>query len=281
MHIRNLGMEDLGFALSIINDEGWGYTREELERMLRLDPSGSFLYEAEAPLGVAMAVTYGSTGVIGHLVVSKKGRGRKIGQSLLEHVLDYFEGAGTDSVLLYATDDGKRLYERYGFRRFSTAWCVNAVIPDYRGQESGLSVPMRHHDLEEIIEIDRRLFGDDRSKLLKTLFEEFPEHSFKLERDGSIKGFVFARRTSAGYDLGPWACLTNSGRDAEDLFKTVVSSFKPGKMFLGVFMDNENAIRVAKSLMTVRSWETTAMVKGKARYPDTRHVCGVAAFELG
>ena len=281
MNIRNLEHKDIDFALSIINDEGWGYTREELERMLRLDPSGSFVYEADVPLGIITAVTYGSTGVVGHLVVSRQGRGRKIGQSLLKHALGYFEDAGTDSVLLYATDEGKRLYERFGFKLFNKARCLNAVIPNIRLKGSSRVALVESSDLEDIIEIDRRLFGDDRARLLRMLYTEFPEHSFKLTDGGSIEGFVFARRTSVGYDIGPWACMTDSEQDAKDLFQTIVSSFNSGTMFMGTFMDNEKALRMARSLETVRAWETSLMIMGKPRYPDTQHVYGVAAFELG
>ena len=75
--------------------------------------------------------------------------------------------------------------------------------------------------------------------------------------------------------------MTDSEQDAKDLFQTIVSSFNSGTMFIGTFMDNEKALRMARSLEKVRAWETSLMIMGKPRYPDTQHVYGVAAFELG
>ena len=82
MGIRVLERSDLDFATHLTVKEGWNYTSLEIGRMLRLDPNGSFVYEDAAPLGFVTSVTYGRTGVLGHLIVSSDGRGRGIGNLL-------------------------------------------------------------------------------------------------------------------------------------------------------------------------------------------------------
>jgi hypothetical protein len=53
-------------------------------------------------------------------------------------------------------------------------------------------------------------------------------------------------------------------------------------MFLGVFRDNPEAVRIASSLDKSRSWTPDLMIRGKGRYErDGLNVYGVAAFELG
>lgn len=177
-----MGREDIRYALSLINTEGWNYTSEEIERMLNLDPCGSFLYGDKSPQAVVTCVTYGRTGVIGHLVVSQSARGQKIGRAMLQKAIDYCDDQGVDSILLYATDDGARLYDKFGFRTLRRTHCVHNNITEGASSRNGPPCELvKPDDLEEILKIDCRLFGDDRSRLMRMLISEYPQHSFKLE----------------------------------------------------------------------------------------------------
>jgi predicted N-acetyltransferase YhbS len=283
MEIRNLRPEDIPSALSLINDEGWNYTAVELERMLRLDPDGSFICESDEPQGIAMNVSYGKTGVIGHLVVAKKGRGKRIGQTLLARSLEYFDSEETESVILYATEAGARLYAKNGFVKRRQAFCVHARLPRLRVDPDALQpVPLEEHDLAEVSELDARLFGDDRSKLVGMLIKESPEHGFKMVRDGSIVGFIMARDSPVGYDMGPWACVSDHPEDAANLFAASESSFTRGTLFIPGFVDNRDAYTLASGFDSVITWKTDMMVRGRDRYcTDLSKVYGMAAFELG
>ncbi len=76
MTIRNLREHDLEYAASLTVIEGWHYTVKELGFLLRMDPDGSFIYEQGGePVGFATTITYGRTGVLGHLVVGAQGQG--------------------------------------------------------------------------------------------------------------------------------------------------------------------------------------------------------------
>lgn len=274
---------DIQQALTLINREGWNYSSEEIERMLRLDPSGSFFFDDGPSQAVVTCVSYSHTGVIGHLVVSKPARGQRIGRAMLQRAIDYLEGQGVDSIILYATEEGARLYDKFGFKSIRRAHCTFANT----FQKTGLRVSMmcelvKPRDTAEIIEIDRKIFGDDRTKVMKMLLSEFPQHSFKLERNGRIIGFSLGRATPQGFDLGPWNCLTGSIVEAESLLYATMSSFGPGTMFLGIFADNLQAMKIAGGLSKIKTWQTTLMIRGKDRYSShIENVFGVAAFELG
>ncbi len=283
MDIRNLRPEDIPSALTLINEEGWNYTPIELERMLRLDPDGSFICESDGPQGISMSVSYGKTGVIGHLVVAKKGRGRRIGQTLLTSSLEYLDSQGTDSIILYATEAGARLYARNGFAKRRQAFCVNARLPRLKvGPNAPQPVPLLKHDQAEVSELDASLFGDDRSKLIGMLIKESPEHGFKLVRDGSIVGFIMARDSPVGYDMGPWACISDHPEAAASLFAAAESTFTHGTLFAPGFVDNREAYALASSLDRVIMWKMDMMVRGRDRYDtDLSKVYGMAALELG
>ncbi len=281
--IRKLGADDLDFALKLTWDEGWYYTRGELERMLKLDPDGSFVYEEDKPMGVITCVTYGRTGVVGHLVVHKDSRGKKIGNALIVKGIEYMKSRGAESMLLYATEDGAKLYVKHGFKIVRNVSCIH-VANDPRPPDGTLRKCARvtRNDLPGIIEMDSRLFGDDRTPLIELLYDEFPRLAFKLEDHGKLCGYCFGRVTDTGFDLGPWSCTTGLKSDAESLLRAVLSELGKGTVYFGLFQENKQAIEIVSSLPTVRYWHTYLMVRGAERFSGgVDKVYGVAAFELG
>ncbi len=281
--IRVLENKDLQFAADLTAEEGWFYTPRELEVMLRLDPEGSFVFEDEEQLGFVTTVTYGRTGVIGHLVVGRKGRGRKIGGSLLNKAIEYMESRGADSMLLYATKDAVKMYQKYGFVPKDDIYCVHLHLDDlHRKTKPSTCVPLTSSDMTDVASIDRMHFGDERIKLLSELLREGPQHAFKIERDGVIAGYIMARHDHDGYDLGPWACLTGDQHDAEDLWWSCLSTLESGTIYMGSFLRNESALKIIAKLPKVRSWTIPVMVRGRSRYSgDLSSLYGIAAFELG
>jgi len=273
--------EDIDFALTMINREGWGYARVELERMLLMDPEGSFLYGDRNTLGVITSVTYGHTGVIGHLVVSEQARGKKIGQALIKRAIEYCDGAGAESILLYATAEGLPVYKKFGFDEKRQAMVTKALMSeaDY-GPSQNKCARITSNDLDDVQAMDECLFGDDREKLLRLLFAQFPQHSWKLEREGRLVGFIMGRTTPAGYDIGPWEC-TSGPHDAECLLRAVLKSLGKGVVYLGVFTDHPEAVRMSNTLKPLIAWKTTFMVRGVDRYPHPEGVFGMSSLELG
>jgi GNAT superfamily N-acetyltransferase len=284
MGIRQFTRDDIDFAVNQTAIEGWFYTPIELERMLRMDPEGSFVFEQGGErLGFVTTVTYGRTGVMGHLIVDKKGRGRKIGDTLVQAAVDYMKGRGVDSMLLYATAEGARIYKRYGYKAGDEIWCVHSHMDQITGKTpSPLCSPILKDDLDTIGAVDAQLFGDDRTRLIKSLFDEFPGNAFKIERAGRIDGYIFARPNPTGYDLGPWVCLTEDVGDADALFQTALAHGPRGTLYLGVFFRNQAACGIAEPLPKVRTWRIPLMVRGEPRYiSGINKVFGITAFELG
>ncbi|MBN1678174.1 MAG: GNAT family N-acetyltransferase [Candidatus Thermoplasmatota archaeon] len=283
MPIRNLRIDDIDFVLDLVLKEGWSYHRVELERMLDMDPEGSFIYEETEPLGFITTVTYLRTGVIGHLIVSEHARGKRIGQTLVDRALQYTSERGTESVLLYATEEGAEMYRKLGFRTLAEVFCIRAeksgpMVPQ---EYPGLS-PVKEGDLGRISQMDAALFGDDRSGLISRLWRDYPDLCFKIERSGEIQGYSFGRATSSANDLGPWVCVSGLESDERALFDSVVSRLDDRGVFMGIFVQNENALRQASKLRPIRTWRTHLMARGHARYTGrTEHVLGLVGFELG
>ena len=278
--MRVMVKDDIDFAIGLTDYEGWAYTRPEFERILRLRHVGCFVWDDECPLGFVTSVQYGDSAVIGHLVVSGEVRGRKVGRRLLEASLRELDDAGMRSVLLYATSAGEPLYESCGFRAVR-----NVVSCGFRANHGGkrrVCGAISSEDLPEVCELDGRLFGDDRSELLKELYREHPDLCFKLVGGGRITGYVFGRRTPLGGDIGPWCSTTGSIDDAIGLIYSVLDHFKGERVDLGFFDDVPLARSALEGLETVKQVSVKLMVRGDVRYPKDRDgVLGLVGFELG
>lgn len=283
MEIRPVKLADIETALTLVNTEGWDYAKEEIERELLLNPGGSFFFADPEPIGIITTLFYGRTGVIGHLVVSRNARGRKVGQSLLTHALGYLDDKGAESILLYATPEGERLYRKHGFSVRGIARAVKAVndgeFDHVRGPHIARTVP---EDLVQIIDMDAKEFGDDRSKLIRHLYREFPQHCYKLEENNQITGYVLGRESSVACDLGPWGCTSRNTADAGALFGTCLKSMGRGAVFFGVFEENKQAWETVNRLHIIRAWPVQFMVRGHGRYTvGLGNVFGIVGFELG
>jgi GNAT superfamily N-acetyltransferase len=91
-----------------------------------MDPESVFLAEEDGEMaGVAFATAWGSFGFFGPLCVLPKFWNRKIGQKLLEPVMDYFHKRGVQHAALFTFANSVkhiRLYEKFGFYpRYLTA----------------------------------------------------------------------------------------------------------------------------------------------------------------
>lgn len=286
LSIRDMRHDDIGRVIALISGEGWGYTRVDLQRMLAISPSGSFIWESEGAVrGVVTSIMCGSTASLGHLVISRESRGKNIGRRLLEHFLDHVDSAGVRSTILYATEQGSRLYEQYGFRVTHKTIAVGVLVSDSarRGMQVRCEL-VSEHDLSDVCAVDREMFGDDREVLLRRLHSEFPEHCFKLEKEEGPVGFAFGRRTPIGFDIGPWVCSTGSLDDARALLTSVMGSFPGGgRIDVSPFADNEGALEVLDGYHRYRRAEPVGlMVRGDDRYVSRRgEIFSVAGLEVG
>ena len=287
MPARKMTADDIGFAVGLICREGWGHTRVDLRRLLSLSPEGSYVWEADGSLcGFVTSVRHRSTAMIGHVLVSPDSRGRQVGKRLLAELITDIDSAGIESAMLYATADGSRLYEQFGFRSSGLELvAVGVLVKDSeRVRIDPACEPVRHEDIDALSSLDAETFGDDRSPLIMRLFEEFPEHCFKLERGGELVGFAFGRRTPIGFDIGPWICMSGSREDATALLDSVIHSFPcGGRTDISPFAANKHYARIVGRYHPYRRAERVQlMIRGEPRYTaDVNKVFGVAGFEIG
>lgn len=282
MSLREMRPEDVNFALQLTEAEGWGFARVEIERVQRIDPNGGFIWEGRVPHGFVQTLVDGDTGVVANLVVAEGSRGRKIGRALLDRALEGFAQRGVQSALLYAMPIAVDMYRRRGFQVIRQVRCMTfskTGRPDNHGAKD--CSHMTEDDFDVVQKLDASVFGGLRRRTLEELAQEFPQHCFKCVRSGELRGYVMARTTPLGSDVGPW--IARDDYAAERLLERVLASLPPGPVYIGGFADNKHWLTLMKIHGASTKFEAQLMVRGFQRYPqeNVHEVYGIAGFELG
>ena len=116
--IRCMKGADIEGAMHLKNAAGWNQTVQDWQRILRLQPDGCFVDERDGVIaGSATALRYGrELAWIGMVLVLPAHRRRGIATALMRHVLGWLHESGNPISKLDATEMGRPLYERLGFR---------------------------------------------------------------------------------------------------------------------------------------------------------------------
>jgi predicted N-acetyltransferase YhbS len=212
--IRALGPGDLAACSALAVDRGWA--PETAKWALLLETSEAF--GIDAPDGVsrlAGAVVLTRWGAdlasVGMMLVAARYARRGLGQALMEHLL---AAAGDATVTLYATDMGRPLYEKLGFKQVRrhvgmAGWFHDPPLrldnskkrEAQRGRRAGGPAhfvrPAGERDLPAIRAVDRAAFGADRGAIL-TRLPGFAERVIVLDSNGDSSGGGTGQRI-AGY----------------------------------------------------------------------------------
>src|SRR5512136_2615292 len=119
--IRLMTSADIDAAVALALAQGWRSRLRFYDFVLRIPT-------AQATVGVlderivatGLAVANGPVGWLGAIVVDAGYRGRGFGRAMTEDSIDRLRAAGCATMSLEATDAGRPLYERMGFR--FTTW---------------------------------------------------------------------------------------------------------------------------------------------------------------
>jgi GNAT superfamily N-acetyltransferase len=208
--IRRLGPDDLRRCVALSVDRGWSPERAKWSLLLGCSEA----FGVDAPdsdgsgrLAGAVVLTRWGPGLasVGMMLVATRYARCGLGRALMEHVI---AEAGDATVLLFATDMGRPLYEKLGFRPVRR--CVS-FVGAYRpsrsraaaGGSAGVIRPAAEADLPSILGVDQAAFGADRSRVL-TRLPGFAERLAVLESEQGISGYAAAwRNLPSSAIIGP------------------------------------------------------------------------------
>lgn len=203
--IRIAGERDLRAIAELRRSVGWNVYRWALLDATR--PPQARIYVAEElgeVIGVGSGIAYGRLGVVGNMVVSASHRGRGVGRRILQAVVLFLEERGCTQLELFATADGQRLYEHYGFELTgpSAAASIPRRIANALPSRGIVTERAELVDLGRLAAYDSPRFGADRSPILAAALADPERPVLIAEREGVMVGFAVLRPD--GTRLGPF-----------------------------------------------------------------------------
>jgi ribosomal protein S18 acetylase RimI-like enzyme len=204
LRIRRMHRGDISFAVRLSDREDWGIPARDFERILRLDPRGSFIaMENARRVGLATTTSYGKQiAWIGNVVVEKSRRGKHIGQALVEHAIGYLQKTRMKRIVLYCFDENVEYYRKLGFIKDSRFARFRREGQRLRGvvSESGARKTITVHAL---LMTDRKAFGADRARLLVDVLNS-SVGSYLSYSGRSNCSYLLAKDYEDMCELGPW-----------------------------------------------------------------------------
>ncbi|MBS7625895.1 GNAT family N-acetyltransferase [Candidatus Bathyarchaeota archaeon] len=225
LNIRTVKPEDFNFIIELAASEGVKYNVQDLVRVINYEPEGFFIaVEGESKLGVVSTVSYGVVGWLGNLFVKEQTRRRGVGTKLVRKALEYMACKGVRVTKLYCFPNNIPFYRRLGFR---TELSYMVFRGEGRRMDSAAVEEMDESFLDKLSMFDRGIFGADRSKVLKAIYNQFKEYCFAAYVDGEVAGYIMAAGSEGQYEVGPWVCKPEwQERFAEELFKAEMNRLR-------------------------------------------------------
>lgn len=276
--IRPMTVADLDFVLLQTAREGWDAVRHRVEIHLEHDPGGAFVAEdGGEPVGMVTTTRYRTAGFIGNLIVVSDHRSRGLGRALMRRGLEHLEALGVMTVRLDGDPPGIALYRSLGFIDEWESRRYRATAPD-RQVGSGVRT-MTEADLERVFALDRPVFGEDRSRLLRLLASRV-EMRFVADGAAGVTGFAFAELTSRGVRIGPLVAADPTA--ARSLLGACLDGAAPQPVTLGVPAVNGVGCRLLDELGFRSIAPSFRMIRGPlAAVGDPHRVFAIAGGDIG
>ena len=200
---RHMTLDDVPSGLRLCRLSGWNQVDEDWIAFLRLGPDACRVVESDgAVVGTVATLRFAEEfSWIAMVLVDPAMRGRGIGTGLLQEALTILKSE--TCIRLDATEAGARIYRTQGFQEEYRLNRLVAEAPATLGAQTEACRPMSNADFEEVFDLDKRVFGADRSALLRSFFTRAPEYAW-VSRTGTIlAGYMFGRHGYNHEQLGP------------------------------------------------------------------------------
>lgn len=275
LQIRDMTVGDIDAAVALYRSGGWGERRSFLERILA-NPNCQSLAGVRdgAIVATGLATVNGPVGWVGMIFVDPSLRSRGFGRALTEAVCARLDAAGCATQALIASEYGRPLYEKMGFR--IDAWYQMMEAPpleDAPTPPPGTTLrPIRPDDIDRVGRLDFRATGEDRRSLLGPLSGS----GWLLEAGDELLGFLIGTPHAA-------ALIAPNPPDAAYLLDLLrhLGSASGHDVRAAVVLGREGAIQQLESSGWSRAFATPRMLRGESIPWEPALIWGLLGFSFG
>ena len=255
--IRPMTAADVDPAADALLRDDWGDRRATFAFAAGQPGCRAFVADTNgAIVGTGIVTLNGPVAWIGTIWVDPDWRRAGLGMALTQTTIDAAEADGCQTLVLVATDAGRRLYEKIGFEVQTTYRILEAsglagVAADPRVRA------YRADDLEAMVDLDVAATGEERRHLLAAFAG--PETTRCLERtDGTLGGFVVRAPWGGGATIAP---------DPEDaaaiLHARRLAAGSDGHVRAGLLAENEAGLALLERDGWVEAWRAPRLIRGE------------------
>lgn len=257
---------DVDPATEMILRHGWGVRREWLRFATRDDRCHPLVAVADGEIvATGVGTANGAVGWLGSVFVAPARRGQGLGRAITQAVLGWLESAGCGTVVLVATTEGRRLYERMGFevqamyRILEAPGLPEADVSGDAGTAAGTGLAVRAFrpiDVDAMAGMDAAATGEDRRHAIERLAA--PDTARVVTDAGArLRGFMVRPPWGGG------ATIAETPDDALAMITARRRTAGPeGKVRVGVLDANgEGLARLAAEGFT-DAWSAPRMTRG-------------------
>jgi len=200
---RHMTPDDVPSGLRLCRLSGWNQVEEDWIAFLKLSPDACRVIESNgAVAGTVATLRFAQKfSWIAMLLVDPAMRGQGIGTDLLNEALRILKNE--KCIRLDATEAGARIYCTHGFQEEYRINRLVAESPIKSRTKTGACRPMSNADLEEVFDLDKRVFGADRNALLRSFLMRAPEYAWVSRTGDTLAGYIFGRHGYNHEHLGP------------------------------------------------------------------------------
>lgn len=210
-------------AFRLSAQSGWNQTEQDWRRLLWVNPGRVKVWIDQAEVRAAFSVTaYGNKMAwIGMLLVDEAYRGQGLGKITFQTCLAEAKALDVETIGLDATDMGEPIYRKAGFQAVHPVTRWGGTLRADQPVGAGSSIRSGLND--SILELDFRIAGVDRSRLLRDLADS-DAFCHILAEGGVACGYVFARPGRTAFHLGPLVAETRE--QMRDLLRAALANLK-------------------------------------------------------
>ena len=236
---------DFRSIIKLTDQERWGFGTRDLKRMMALEPRGCLVAAIDGcPIGLTTTITYGRrVGWIGNVVVNQKHRGAGIGSRLVQLGITHLLGIHVKRIGLYSYVENEVMYERLGFNRtdsFATLSMPHGNEDHTRG--------VRKTPFHQILHLDKRASGADRSRLLRRLHREFPKCWTWISNNARVSGYALVKPYHDSSEIGPLICEQPNQEHVATLLRSSITLADKWPLEISVPERSSIVMKTAESL---------------------------------
>ncbi|MEI4712419.1 GNAT family N-acetyltransferase [Bacillus cereus] len=205
MRVERLKKENIEDIVALSSYIGWDYNRAEVETIFNSGIVYGVWNKGGKLIASAAIILYGEAfASIGMVIVHPDYKGRGIGKAITSSCMNSV--SARTPIMLIATEEGKPLYEKLGFR--SVSYVSKYICNSYNADDHcvGNENYMMNYevgDLEKIIKIDGYAFGTNRKEFLKKRIMQSEQCIVVKDKEQSVLGYGLSIQTPENKIIGP------------------------------------------------------------------------------